>query len=120
LSARVGSYTHTEKLPSSVVVPAAYQEQQRIHAKIRERNKAIDRKSAERKKQWSFQPPDPMNLFLMRDCGEIPAGLVISVCQRVGAVLLSRRMAHIYASDGATADVVLTGTYEDLAEGLGL
>jgi hypothetical protein len=117
---KIGRYSHVVKLGSGIVTPEAYELQARLHAKLRERNKAIDRTAEKKKKQWTFHPPDPMNLFLIRDCGVVPAGLVISVDQRVGALLLSRRAAHIFASDGANSDVELAGTHEELCEALGI
>jgi hypothetical protein len=117
---KVGRNSFVEKLGTNIVTPPRYREQIDLHARLRERNKAIDRRLTQKRAQWVLHPPENMNLFLIRDCGEIPAGLVVSVCARVGASLLARRAAHIFASENAIADVVLSGEYEDVAAGLGL
>jgi hypothetical protein len=109
-----------EKEKTNIVTPPRYKAQEKIHSRLRQQNKAIDSSLLQKKQEWSLHPPESMTLFLTCECGVVPAGLVINVCQRIGAILLSRRLAHIYASDGVTADVVLTGAYEDVAAGLGL
>lgn len=117
---KVGRNSWVTKEPSFIAVPDHYKEQIAINSRIRERNKTLDRKFAEAKKEWSFHPPEPMTLLTTRDCGEVPAGTVISVCQRVGVLLLARRAAHIYGADDVTPDVVLAGTHEQLARMLGI
>lgn len=100
--------------PQRVVESANYRKQANLKRRGTRENAVSDAHWLAEKKNWQFVPPDFIHLSLKRDCGVVPSGLVISICQPIGALLLYRKVARIHASPDVNPDAVITGEYEEI------
>ena len=117
---KVGRSTWVAKEPSNIINGGNYRKQIGIHSRLKRENRAIDNAWRQARKTWTFVPPANMTVTLHKDTGSIPAGLILSVPQSVGAYLLMKRAARILESNDVEIDAVIEGSYEDAVEALGL
>ncbi len=81
----------------------------RASEEARRWNASIDYILSERRKQWTFLPPDNVTCILHR------GGLILSVPQPIGRMLLHKRVASILEHD-VTIDAVIDGTLEEFID----
>lgn len=101
--------------PDVIGVTAGYRESMLARAA----NQRFIKKLEEQRTRWKLKPPSPIVLELLKDAGEFPAGLVLSVPHEVGRVLLHRRWAAILEHD-VTVDAVIDGGLEEAVAAMGL
>ena len=92
----------------------------RASAKARRLNQDIDHELEKQRKQWVFIPPSNVTLVLHQDTGAFPAGgVVLSVPQEVGRVILHKRLGRIIEHE-VNIDAVIDGELEEAVEAMGL
>ncbi len=113
-------YLWVAKEHSNVVEGKHYRQQATLHRKLERENHGIDAARLENRKQWTFYPPSNIVLILHRETGCLPAGLVLSVPQSIGAFILFKRLGRIIESDNVKIDAEIAGDFEEAIEALGL
>lgn len=97
--------------PQRVVEGPNFKRQANIKRRGTRENAAIDKALSEERKAWVLIPPANMTIIYQ--------GLVLSVPQPIGALLLYRKLGLIVERDFAI-DAVIEGSIEDAVEAFGL
>ena len=103
--------TASLQIQSYVVVPDHYRSQVELHSRLKQKAKKFEAKLEKQRAAWELLPPENMIIRIRTN------GVVLSLPQEAGRILLHKRMCSIIEHD-VSVDAVLDGELEDVLEAM--